>query len=87
MPRYGAIRNLTFNLINSLAKLKIRSNALFWITVWITAEVQGSSFKRRGYWSRFCDRFGYLLGGGERIMGPVSQVFDIGSFGKALCFF
>ena len=43
MPCIGTISVLTFNLINSLAKYKTRSNALFWLTVWLTAEVQGSS--------------------------------------------
>ena len=43
MPYIGTISVLTFNLINSLAKKQTRSNALFWLTVWLTAEVQGSS--------------------------------------------
>ena len=64
MPYKGTISVLTFNLINSLEKYKTRSNALIWLTVWLTAEVQGQSFQRRGYWSRFCIRFGYRSGGG-----------------------
>ena len=40
MPYIGTISVLTFNLINSLEKQKIRSNALFWLTVWLTAEVE-----------------------------------------------
>ena len=49
MPDTGTISVLTFNLINSLAKKKTRSNALFWLTVWLAAEVQGSRLERRGY--------------------------------------
>ncbi|MDG1216078.1 MAG: hypothetical protein P8N17_08695, partial [Luminiphilus sp.] len=32
---------LTFNLINTLAESVNRSNALFWLTVWLTAKDQG----------------------------------------------
>ena len=33
----------------------------------------------RGYWSRFCLRFGYLLGGGGGYMGLGSRASDLGS--------
>ena len=41
-------------------------------------EDRGSSFKRRGYWSRFAVRFGCLLGGGSGYTGLGSCAFDLG---------
>ena len=64
--RYHSV--LTFNLINSLAKKQTRSNALFWLTVWLTAKFHGPWTTNQGYWNRFCLRFGCLLGVG-RILG------------------
>ena len=40
---------------------------------------RGSSFKRRGYWSRLSVRFGYLLGGGGVYKELGSCVPDLGS--------
>ena len=36
-PYPGAIQDLTFNLLSNLADQHLSANALFWITVWITA--------------------------------------------------
>ena len=41
MPSRGTTSVLTFNLINILAESVNRSNALFWLTVWLTAKDQG----------------------------------------------
>ena len=38
MPYRGTTCVLTFNLINILAESVNRSNALFWLTVWLTAK-------------------------------------------------
>jgi len=53
-PYPGTIQDLTFNLFSILADQHLSANALFWITVWITAldrgpgtELQGSSFTAR----------------------------------------
>ena len=53
-PNPGTIQGLTFNLFSILTDQHLSANALFWITVWITAvdrdprtAFQGSSFKRR----------------------------------------
>ena len=50
-PYQGTIQDLTFNLFSILADQYLSANALFWITVWITAvgrdpgtESRGSSF-------------------------------------------
>ena len=63
-PNPGTIQDLTFNLFSILADQRLSANALFWITVWITAlgpdpgaASRGSSFAapaswtpNRGYW-------------------------------------
>ena len=36
-PYPGTIQDLTFNLFSILADQYLSANALFWITVWITA--------------------------------------------------
>ena len=36
-PNPGTIQDLTFNLFSTLADRNLSANALFWITVWITA--------------------------------------------------
>ena len=68
-PYPGTIQDLTFNLFSILADQHLSANALFWITVWITAvgrdpgtELQGSSFTARasltpdrGYWGKLLD--------------------------------
>ena len=36
-PYSGTIQDLTFNLFSILANQHLSANALFWITVWITA--------------------------------------------------
>ena len=36
-PYSGTIQDLTFNLFSILADQHLSANALFWITVWITA--------------------------------------------------
>ena len=36
---YGTSPVLTFNLINILAESENRSNALFWLTVWLTVKI------------------------------------------------
>ena len=63
-PYPGTIQDLTLNLFNILADNRLLANALFWLTVWLTAEFQGRSFQRRGYWSHLSLRFGCLLGVG-----------------------
>ena len=67
MPYIGTISVLTFNLINSLAKYKTRSNALFWLPVWLTAEVQGSSAGVTGTISyfRMASSMGWAAGRGQ----------------------
>jgi hypothetical protein len=62
-PYPGTIQDLTFNLFSILADNRLLANALFWITVWITAKVRGPWTADRGYWSIFLPRFGCLLGG------------------------
>ena len=66
-PYPGTIQDLTFNLFSSLADNRLLANALFWITVWITAKVHRPWTTDRGYWSIFLLRFGCLLGGGADI--------------------
>ena len=41
MPYSGTIQHLTFNLFSILADQHLSANALFWITVWITATGHG----------------------------------------------
>ena len=36
-PYSGTIKDVTFNLFSILADQHLSANALFWITVWITA--------------------------------------------------
>ena len=62
-PYPGTIQDLTFNLFSILADNRLLANALFWITVWITAKGHGPWTTDRGYWSRFCIRFGCLVKG------------------------
>ena len=62
-PYPGTIQDLTFNLFSILADNRLLANALFWITVWITAKVHGPWATDRGYWRRLSVRFGCLLGG------------------------
>ena len=57
-PNPGTIQGLTFNLFSILADQHLSANALFWITVWITAlgrdpwtEPRGSSFTARAFWT------------------------------------
>ena len=57
-------RYLTSYYINYLDYINVVQNMLFWITVWVTATVQCSSFERRGYLCCFSVRFGYRLGVG-----------------------
>ena len=55
-PYPGTIQDLTFNLFSILANQHLSANALFWITVWITAvgrDPSVSRFKLRG--SRLVD--------------------------------
>ena len=54
----GTIQDLAFNLFSILADQRISANALFWITVWITAvsrdpgtASRGSSFAARAFWT------------------------------------
>ena len=48
-PYPGTIQDLTFNLFSILADNRLLANALFWITVWITAKVHGPWTTDRGY--------------------------------------
>ena len=57
-PYSGTIQDLTFNLFSILADRRLSANALFWITVWITATgrdprtaSRGSSFAARASWT------------------------------------
>ena len=63
-PYPGTIQDLTFNLFSILADNRLLANALFWITVWITAKVHGP-WTDRGYWT-VCqsDSDGFGDGGG-----------------------
>ena len=63
-PYPGTIQDLTFNLFSILADNRLLANALFWITVWITAEVQGPWTTDRGYWSTFLFQNDFGRGGG-----------------------
>ena len=44
-PYSGTIQDLTFNLFSILADQRLSANALFWITVWITAVDHGPRAK------------------------------------------
>ena len=44
-PYPGTIRDLTFIIFSILADQRLSANALFWITVWITAKDHGPSAK------------------------------------------
>ena len=77
-PYPGTIQDLTFNLFSILADNRLLANALFWITVWITAKVHGPWTTDRGYWSIFLLRFGCLFGGGGWMTGLGSCAFDYG---------
>jgi len=59
-PYPGTIQDLTFNLVSILADNRLLANALFWITVRITAKVHGPRTTNQGYWNRFSVRFGLL---------------------------
>ena len=57
-PNPGTIQGLTFNLFSILAEQRLSANALFWITVWITAlgrdpgtVSRGSSFAAPASWT------------------------------------
>ena len=57
-PNPGTIQDLTFNLFSILADQRLSANALFWITVWITAlgrgprtASHGSSFAALPSWA------------------------------------
>ena len=67
-PYLGTIQGLIFNLFNILADRRLSANALFWITVWITAVGRdqgtaslGSSFAARASWTPNRGYWGYLL--------------------------
>ena len=47
-PNPGTIQGLTFNLFSILADQHLSANALFWITVWITALGRGPGTLSRG---------------------------------------
>ena len=47
MPHPGTIQDLTFKLFSTLADRRLSANALFWITVWITATDLESPIKDR----------------------------------------
>ena len=47
-PNPGTIQGLTFNLFSILADQHLSANALFWITVWITALNHGPGTASRG---------------------------------------
>ena len=52
-PYPGTIQDLTFNLFSILADQRLSANALFWITVWITAMDHGprAKIQAQGPWS------------------------------------
>ena len=67
-PCLGTIQDLTFNLISILADPHLSANALFWITVWITAMGRGpvtasraSSFAAPASWTPNQGCLGWLL--------------------------
>ena len=67
-PNPGTIQDLTFNLFSILADQRLSANALFWITVWITAlgrvsgtASRGSSFAARASWTPDRGYWGWLL--------------------------
>ena len=47
-PYQGTIQDLTFNLFSILADQHLSANALFWITVWITAVGRNPEIVSRG---------------------------------------
>ena len=47
-PYPGTIQDLTFNLFSILADQHLSANALFWITVWITAVGRDPGTASRG---------------------------------------
>ena len=59
MPYRGTASALNFNLINILAESVNRSNALFWLTVWLTAKDRGPWTTDRGYCGRFLINIGF----------------------------
>ena len=66
-PYSGTIQDLTFNLFSILADRRLSANALFWITVWITATgrdprtaSRGSSFAARASWTPNRGYLGWL---------------------------
>ena len=73
MPCRGTTYVLTFNLINILAESVNRSNALFWLTVWLTAKDHGPWTVDRGpgLLEPFLNQIWTLLKGvGLRMAGP-----------------
>ena len=48
-PYPGTIQDLTFNLFSILADQHLSANALFWITVWITAMDPGPRAMVQGH--------------------------------------
>ena len=80
MPYSGTIKGLTFNLFNILADQRLSANALFWITVWITAKDPGPRSKHlgpstevggpwtlsRGLWTKF-QASSFKLRGSRRV--------------------
>ena len=67
-PYPGTIQDLTFNLFSILADQRLSANALFWITVWITAvgrdprtASRGSSFAALASWTPDRGYLGWLL--------------------------
>ena len=75
MPCWRTTCVLTFNLINSWAESTNRSNALFWLPVWLTAKDRGPRTIDRGYWCSSTISLGFSIKGpGSADAGPASAV-------------
>ena len=84
-PYPGTIQDLTFNLFSILADQYLSANALFWITVWITAvgrgpgtASRGSSFAARVLWTPDRGYLGWLLDQLKNEVLVVPQLHEVG---------
>ena len=80
-PYPGTIQDLTFNLFSILADQYLSANALFWITVWITAldhgpgtAPRGSSFAALASWTPDRGLLGLVAGYGSKRAEGVARV-------------
>ena len=76
-PYSGTIQDLTFNLFSALSDQCLSANALFWITVWITAEDHGLKAKVQAHGSMVHGL--WALGRGW-FVGYLGKLLDLGWF-------